>query len=81
MTTPPDTLIIGMLDDGRGLDAFTTDEAAVEWADRHRQGPARRRVHLWRIQLTDPVPLAIVPPVPARLVVEAEIVDEHPEPS
>jgi hypothetical protein len=74
-TTPPGTLIVGMLADGRDLHAFTEDQAAVDWAQQHRQSPARRQVLLWRVQLTAPVPLVIVPPTPARLVVEAEIVE------
>lgn len=78
MTQPPDTLIIGMLDDGRGLEAFTTDEEAVAWIERHRNSPARRQVRLWHVQISHPLSLVVVPPVPARLIVEGDIVDEAP---
>lgn len=76
-TTPPDTLIIGMINDDpfTSVEAFTSEDHALAWIERHRNSPARRQLRLWRVQLTDPIPLVIVPPTPARLVVEAEIVE------
>lgn len=64
MAELPDTLILGMIDGEWAVQAFTSDEHAVAWVDQKRNGPARRRVLLWRVQLANPEPLLVIPPTP-----------------
>lgn len=76
--TPPETLIIGMIDGQWPVQAFTVDAHALAWFQDGTDRPGNRR-RLWRVTLTDATPLAIVPAVPARLVNKE--LDEPTEPS
>ncbi len=64
----PAELILGKVRGQWPIEAFISDAHAINWAETVTRG----RAQLWRVTISNPIPLAIVPPGPARLTEVAQ---------